>query len=758
MQSIFEFLRADKSTEIPESMRAIYERSVENLRRKCIGLAPHRRPGAKPHGALNRTAARGLLVRDPADRIVPEALCPFEHMRLAAVAAFPPEHDLASTTPQDLIDAVRFTVKNRKRLTGWREGQKRALQEVAKDLEPLDAFIKNKAMPPDNVRILLEPLNVAFIAAQIDSIDWPDKDQALHLLRGMPVMGVIPDSNVFRPLAPVDREKFDAALSKILRSNDHWIDDLEARIKKQGRGANAVQKAGLRAVWQTTDNEVKKKLLHGPFTREDLDERFGKGEWRPMARFPVEQKGKTRAVDDAAASSSNEGSLVQETITLPSSDFPAEIAILIFQIADEMGVPFHELALGLSLDDIDAAYRRVATSQPQYTVVALWNTEKEMIEYYSVLGHNFGFVSAVTNFCRAPALQTAFARRYFALMLAFYIDDNINVDLMMAGHSGQQALTAQYSAAGWPLAPSKAQKLAPRNTELGVVCDMSAAHKEGIVSLLPTDGRMQSILDDLRGHKAENRLTPAEASRISGRLGFLFTTTYRKVGRAACQPLFQRVNRDKTFKFTKSLTHMLEFLEILLPLLPPKRVNVFPRDSPPGEHIIVYTDACAKKSFKGIGAVVIMPNGKKYYASLEVPGWILEGFDKRHKTLISQLELLAVIAANLTFAHLLTKQRVMYFEDNTTALSAMIYGYSSKEDMARLANMYHLQNFNLDIFAWHEWVPSKANIADIPSRPRFSPDSSADNWECLAGMEKVDMILPTREQWESLGKWQSDML
>ena len=94
-----------------------------------------------------------------------------------------------------------------------------------------------------------------------------------------------------------------------------------------------------------------------------------------LRRFPVLQKGKVRAVDDACASRSNEASMVPETITLPSSDFPAAVAILLFRIAAEMGIPFHELALGLSLDDIDAAYRRVATAQPQFTVVTLWNAD-----------------------------------------------------------------------------------------------------------------------------------------------------------------------------------------------------------------------------------------------------------------------------------------------------------------------------------------------------------------------------------------------
>ena len=154
----------------------------------------------------------------------------------------------------------------------------------------------------------------------------------------------------------------------------------------------------------------------------------------------------------------------------------------------------------------------------------------------------------------------------------------------------------------------------------------------------------------------------------------------------------------------------------------------------------------------------MLPGGRILYTAKTVPLWILKGLDKNHKTLISQLELLAVITANLTFAEHIANQRVLYFEDNTCALSAMIHGSSSKTDMARLANMYHIQNFNLDITAWHEWVPSKANIADIPSRIRFSRGSTIDNWQMLIdmGAELVNMVLPTREQWQNLARWQSD--
>ena len=206
---------------------------------------------------------------------------------------------------------------------------------------------------------------------------------------------------------------------------------------------------------------------------------------------------------------------------------------------------------------------------------------------------------------------------------------------------------------------------------------------------------------------------------------------------------------------------MLEFLEVLLPILPPKQIDAFPSVAPPGEHVIVYTDASYSiRGHKGLGAVIILPGGKTLFTARKVPLWILRGLDRNHKTLISQLELLAVVTANLTFAKHLAKQRVLYFEDNTCALSAMIHGYSSKEDMARLANMYHIQNFNLEITAWHEWVPSKANIADIPSRIRFARNSTVDNWQELLdmGAEQVGMVLPTRAQWRSLARWQSEIL
>ena len=59
---------------------------------------------------------------------------------------------------------------------------------------------------------------------------------------------------------------------------------------------------------------------------------------------------------------------------------------------------------------------------------------------------------------------------------------------------------------------------------------------------------------------------------------------------------------------------------------------------------------------------------------------------------------------------------MIHFVDNTGALSSLVHGYAGKAEAARLVNMFHLALIALDIKWYGEWVPSKANVADIMTR------------------------------------------
>ena len=65
-------------------------------------------------------------------------------------------------------------------------------------------------------------------------------------------------------------------------------------------------------------------------------------------------------------------------------------------------------------------------------------------------------------------------------------------------------------------------------------------------------------------------------------------------------------------------------------------------------------------------------------------------------------------------------RHVVQFQDNTCALSALINGHASKPDMGSIVNAFYLAQFRLRSRVWLEWVPSAANIADLPSRMLYS--------------------------------------
>ena len=113
----------------------------------------------------------------------------------------------------------------------------------------------------------------------------------------------------------------------------------------------------------------------------------------------------------------------------------------------------------------------------------------------------------------------------------------------------------------------------------------------------------------------------------------------------------------------------------------------------------------------------------------------------------------AALRARLASAPLLfAGRRVIHWVDNAGSLSHLVNGYASAPDSARLVNMFHIALLALDIEWWGEWVPSKANIADLLTRP----DRFEEFFLGMRGMTHVshDFVLPPLGQdWQSLREW-----
>ena len=59
---------------------------------------------------------------------------------------------------------------------------------------------------------------------------------------------------------------------------------------------------------------------------------------------------------------------------------------------------------------------------------------------------------------------------------------------------------------------------------------------------------------------------------------------------------------------------------------------------------------------------------------------------------------------------------VIHFIDNTSALYGLVKGYSSTPDHLAIIRAFHLGNLHTRANVWFNYVASKANVADRPSR------------------------------------------
>jgi hypothetical protein len=150
--------------------------------------------------------------------------------------------------------------------------------------------------------------------------------------------------------------------------------------------------------------------------------------------------------------------------------------------------------------------------------------------------------------------------------------------------------------------------------------------------------------------------------------------------------------------------------------------------------VIVYSDASFSLMWSGLGFVAIDQEAGERFVSVAVcPPWLLaiwSSIDRApwllHDDLrsveqqqqhINALELLALVEVVWTCGEQIFRDRqVLFFIDNTAALSVTVNGCAKSPHLAALSNTLHLSMSYLKCQSWFEWVPSDANPADIPSR------------------------------------------
>ena len=727
-----------------------YLAAVQRLRSLALLVDFYRRPLAKVTHHEGRHGS--CLVRPPHLRLVSESHDKGRHLREAALLPRGVQPEFDETAADDLLAAVRHCARlsaiSSEALPSWREAQSVALREIELSLRPYGDWVSS--LMTGSPRQISSQMNLPFMAACVAAIGWPDVLCVRRWFLGHAVVGDIPDTGLFRPKFTDFEVQPDAVFTPA--SNRVWNNDLAGSLASGGKRAAADPelRASLEGVESATAKEVRAGVVRGPFSARALDDRFGKGKWRAQRRFGVLQgleddgSPKIRAIDNSSGNSCNAATRTYETIAPPSFAFVALVCRLFLAAFRQLARPL--LALALGLDDMSRAYRRVPVATPWLTVFAIWSFRRRRVEYYYLDGHCFGFVSAVLNFNAFPHLVCALCRVFFAVPCDHFFDDYMLVDLGLAGMCGQMCLALVHVLLGQSVEPKKRKPMGPRNVGLGVHLDLSLAHSSLVVLASPTPDRVTRLLAELSGCRASDFLSPAMASSLRGKLGFVFGTSYYRFCFAAMQPLLQREYYDSDTAFSPMLCETHDFLSCVLPALPPMRLRLQPDDTPP---LLVYTDAMFSPAspdampFVRIGWCVFDPITRlAFHSHYVLPDWYYQFFAQGKLTYIMQGEGVGALAPLLSLPSFFRGRSVVQFQDNTGALSALVHGYASKPDMSRIVNAFHIAQFLLQARVWFEWIPSDANLADLPSRVEYD-----EYFRAVPGSIWVPTVLPSLADW-----------
>ena len=118
--------------------------------------------------------------------------------------------------------------------------------------------------------------------------------------------------------------------------------------------------------------------------------------------------------------------------------------------------------------------------------------------------------------------------------------------------------------------------------------------------------------------------------------------------------------------------------------------------------------------------------------------------------------MLAAISVYSTYPQLIAGRKVLHWVDNTVALSALVHGYAGKPDLAKSVNVFYLQMLALRASVYFEFVPSKANIADLPSRRLYTALRHELRGLPVAGEAPDMLVVPSVASWRApLSEWAS---
>ena len=367
---------------------------------------------------------------------------------------------------------------------------------------------------------------------------------------------------------------------------------------------------------------------------------------------------------------------------------------------------FHsnENSLAGKLLDLERAFRQIAVvpDQRNIAITAVWNPLVEPVEFYVSVAMPFGARNSVYGFNGFARCLQLVGVRVLGHTLTHFYDDFTLLEPSGASASSKNAFSRLLKLLGWAFKEGgdKDKPYAAKFDCLGLQLDLADPKREGATTVTHNPDRLEKIEQTFHEVEKEGSLRGKAAATLAGKLQFLDSNAYGRLGAPGLKCLRACASRSWT-QLQGELLECLRFWRSFLAALTPRVLQLSAQTKP----LLFFTD----------GAV----------------------------------ELLPVVVSKGIWAKRFQGCRVLCFVDNDGARAGLIAATMSHPASDTLVLQARHQDLRLGSSTWYERVPSVGNPGDAASRLEF---------ERLVAWGAVEVRAGVPKEYASVLEWKSHLL
>ena len=574
---------------------------------------------------------------------------------------------------------------------------------------------------PSHIASILAPKKLLLWREIMVDLEYPDVSVFDEVVQGFSLTGNTPVTSIFPPtFKPAKRSYADL---------ESWAPELRAQVlakcKPQGEEDEVVHTKTL--------DERKKGWARGPIRMEDLP-----ADALVSRRFGLKQGPKTRLIDDLTMGGVHELVNVHESPKPHGPDIVAGMLLAFMRAVP--GIPLQGRAY-----DLRSAYRQLPVSlrSLRHSFVAHWNSHSGKAEIDQLLALPFGASRSVYGFLRVVTSVWWIGCKALSLVWSVFFDDFVTASRQVDVRHTEAAATALFKLLGWEYdeCDEKATEFSDVFKALGVSSNLTST-EHGQVMLSNAPSRIEELVQVISGILESKILPRAAALRLRGRMQFCDSFLFGRASRLCLQAVTKHAYDDGDPTVHGDLWDALNRYKECLQVSRPHVVHASYNDP-----FYLFTDACYEPGSPwcaGLGAALFSSSGEFcafFSFCLDATGREALG-EKHKKTIIFELEFLALVIALVHWKARLTNRPCVAYLDNNSTRDVAISGRGRNPTAKALAAVLLALEDAGEVRCWYARVPSPSNIADLPSRElcstmtvlgqtRHADDASAALSSCL---------------------------